>query len=217
MGTGPNAYAIESSLRYGEATVGFYHEEAVPLFSLKLGTGLTLTGATTPALVAVNTDNIAVQYATAATAATVVSYQTTIPRQFKSLVDAGDGLTGSLKARILARKVDATDENANLALRVNIIAYSQGDTAGTTLTTPIDVELAASTAAGDYSSFAWYEFDIGAALLAESKRVDGGDSLRLFIGPNETVGSADMTMQVAAVVLVYERHISYKDRTLIDA
>lgn len=217
MPYGPNAMNIEPSLRYGQKSVGFYEEVAIPLLSMRTAAGLTLTASTDPSIEAVGTNGLAIMWAFDDDAADLAIFETTLPRNFRSIVDPGNGKRGSLKLRVLARKVDATDENTDLDLRVQLFAFSQSDTAYTTLTTPVDKLLATSTAAADLSSFAWYEFDLGAALRAESKRVDGGDFLKLQIGPDDTVGATDMKVQVMSVLLCYERHATYPDRTLIDA
>lgn len=217
MGTGPNATNIESSLRYADAGVGFYAEQAIPLLSMRTAAGLTLTASTDPSIEAVGTNGLSIMWAFDDDAADLAIYETTLPRNFRSIVDPGDGRRGSLKLRVLARKVDATDENTDLDLRVQLFAFSQGDTAYTTLTTPVDKLLATSTAAADLSSFAWYEFDLAAQLRTESKRVDGGDFLKIQIGPDDTVGATDMKLQVMQVLLCYEVHASYPNRTLIDA
>ena len=108
-----------------------------------------------------------------------------------------------LKADI--RKIDSADENADLAYTCKIYFRSTGDADLSTNTTVISQTLSGTLAAAstNLDGFATYTWDIGAALRADSLRIDPGDIVRICIAPHETVGTTDMDVEMTDATLYY--------------
>lgn len=212
---GPNALNIIKSLRYARLPnpkIGVREDFDIPLGAWRLGTLATITTATEPLYAATLTSYRVISYTAAGAAANNIAYSGTVPRDFVSTA------TKYLKLRIAARKVDSgADENPDLGLTCNLIWMTPTSTSLLSLTTPASSGVLAAATDGTTANFAWYTFDLGARLAAESKTLSPGDLFRLSVAPDDTVGTTDMTLQIAGTHLVWERHATYIDRTLIDA
>lgn len=139
-------------------------------------------------------------------------------------------LKSDIRLIVCARKLDAAaDENADLGLQASMSWFTPGvvsnprqdDVTATaptlataagdikTLTTPAKVLLAAATIQAANTNpvgFADYEIDLGARLRAEGKTIKAGDIVHITLAPTETVGSADMDLEIAgAPMLVIRR------------
>jgi hypothetical protein len=134
------------------------------------------------------------------------------------------------KLIVSARKLDAaSDENADLALAAGLSWFTPGvlsnplghastvptlsTAAGSSnsLTTAALATLATAVIAADNSAvtgFATYELDLGYRIRAESKEIKAGDIVSLSLYPHETVGSADMDLEVLCPMLRLRRCIN---------
>lgn len=181
----------------------------IPLLNGAARTGiLNLTGATTPAVVAIDTTDDVIRWLFGDTAATVAAWSFWMPDDYARAAKSRQGVTDDIVVKAVARKVDSsTDENADLALQCQVSWYTPGtDTTVKTLTTPAKATLAASTTGSGVTGFAKYTLDIGERLRAESKTILPGDKVRLILGPDDTVGTTNMTMDVSAVKVTYRKH-----------
>lgn len=214
-GFGSSPLHLEMAVNTAEWLNGWRQDIPIPLSDWTLGTGAVLTTATTPKLAAVATNANMLVWAFGDDAADPIQFQFVSPRQW-------DTTKNDLVLRVWARKKDAaSDENANLNIQCQMYWYTLPQTSGaagaaalSSLTTPATAELAASSTGADLSSFALYELDLGARLAAESKTVAVGDMVRLVLGPNEQVGTTDMTMEVLAIALRTRHHFTFNNRTL---
>lgn len=214
-GFGSSPLHLEMAVNNSEWLKGWRQDIPIPLSDWTLGTGAVLTTGTTPRLAAVATNANMLVWAFGDDAADPIQFQFVSPRQW-------DTTKNDLVLRVWARKKDAaSDENANLNIQCQMYWYTLPQTSGaagaaalSSLTTPATAELAASSTGADLSSFALYELDLGARLAAESKTVAVGDMVRLVLGPNEQVGTTDMTMEVLAIALRTRHHFTFNDRTL---
>jgi len=181
----------------------------IPLFNGAARTGiLNLTGSTTPAIVAVDTNDDAIQWVFNDTASTVAAWSFRMPGDYARTGKSRQGVTDDIVVKAVARKVDSsTDENATLNLQAQVYWSTPGtDTTNNSLTTPAKALLAASTTGSGLTGFAEYTLDIGARLRAESKSIKPGDKVRIVIGPDATVGTTNMTMQVQCANVTYRKH-----------
>lgn len=214
--SGASPLTIEAVTNDFEPGDGFRQDFPIPLSDWKLGNGTVLTTGTTPRLAAFLTNVNVINWAFGSAATDVIQYAFTVPRQWA--VDKND-----LVLRVWARKKDAaSDENADLKIQCQMYWHSLQQTSGGTataaalssLTTPVSATLAASSTGADASSFALYELDLGAQLTAESKALSVGSNVRLVFGPNETVGTTDMALELIAAQLRTRVHPTYLDRSL---
>ncbi|MCA9280342.1 MAG: hypothetical protein H6815_00440 [Phycisphaeraceae bacterium] len=175
----------------------------VPLSSLLISTRALIGTGTAPKVAALATSLDMIEWVTANGAANFVTAEFVVPDTYAS------EKTG-LVVRMLARKaVGSGDENTDLKLSATPYWFTPGsDTAVQTLSAAVTQTLSAAVTEADLSGFAWYEFDLGAAMRDESKTIEGGDICKLLIGPNETVGSDSMTLQVAGIEVWSREHLA---------
>lgn len=215
-GFGPNALVIEGSLANAEASAGYWDEIIVPLLTMRDAGGLPMSNATRPEVAEPSglTGWSGLKYDHDDDNTHTAAFCFMMPTTFAELED-------QFIVEIIARKVDATDENADLSLAANVEWFtpgvasndpdgtfnsaSAGDTSTTTLATAALAVMDASAAAA-LSEFARYTLDIGYRLRAESARINQGDMVKLTVYPHETVGSADMDLEILGIVIRLKRH-----------
>lgn len=214
--TGPNPLISDPFRECVFSSLGAWREKA----------GLTLTATTEPDLIVMATSVYGLKWDHAGT----TTDHATLSFRMSFEFSPNAPLKTDIRLIVCARKLDAAaDENANLALQASMGWFTPGivsnprqddatataptlDTAAgsmNTLTTPAKVLLAAAVVAADNTGttgFADYELDLGARLRAEAKTIKAGDIVHITLAPNETVGSADMDLEIAgAPMLVIRR------------
>lgn len=212
-GPGPNALHIENSIASAELQGGFKSDCLLPITISNAvdKNGDYLLASTAPGTHAVNGIPV-IQWATSATAAEFARWPFAMPGEWAETLFGFDVF-------VLVRKVDATDENANLAMIADLSWFEgnpQGTASEATLTTLTAVQseaLSTSAAASDLSGFEWHHLDLGAAMLAQAKEPSGLDACYLDIAPHETVGSSDMVLQMAQILVRVRRHTALRNKS----
>lgn len=219
-----SGFDIERNLAGAVRSYGYPEDRAIPLSVLRDATGYTaLSNATTPEIAAMNTNFEVVKWDHGDTAANTVEFEFQMGREFAELQD-------HIQIRVPVRKVDSGgDENADLCLQAQIFAFEPGslsdpavqlstgtvpgvvagETTAITLTTVAKCLLpACNTSAANSNLTGWVTgiLDIGERLRAEGKRIKAGAVVKIVIGPDDTVGSSDMDVEMGPPVLTVQRH-----------
>jgi hypothetical protein len=140
----------------------------------------------------------------------------TLPGQFKSqAVNKND--TPVLKLLVKARVRDTTGSagaNTNLALNAQMFFHGVGDTALSTLAAAVSVVVGAiDYADATEEGFAWYEYDLYAAMSAAQKlSLIPLETIQIILGPNEAVGTA-LYIDVIGTVLRMKEHPSLESKS----
>lgn len=194
---------------------GFRGSIPLMLNAAGVGTG-PLTASTAPEIIAWATDLQAIKWDHGDGSTATVRWSFRMPFDYDPLAKSKAGQTDDIFIKIHARKLDASsDENADLALQAQATWITAGtDTDNNQLTTAASATLAASNSSTAPDGMAEYTLNIGTRLRAESKRIDAGDIVTIAIGPNETVGSGDMDVEMLTPTLIYRRHSAMTDVTL---
>lgn len=172
----------------------------------KTTAGLTLTGATTPSITSVHTSIEAIQWAATAATTVVATYQFVMPEEWAENEN-------DWQVIITGRKVDTNDtEAAGLKFRTQLFWFTPGDAALSTLSTPADSASIAAAAAAAVSTFANYTCDVGARLTAESKTINGGDTVKVVVGLSAVNGTTDLVTQAAGIGFRMRRHAALRTR-----
>lgn len=182
---------------------GIPRDETPGLFDWRAYTNrAALSAATTPNLAALDTKGDFVRWDHGDTSAKGVYRQFNVGREFAQHANR-------LMVRALARKTGATDENADLALQAQIYWFTTDDSAFNSLATPAKATLAAASAWTGVDGFEWYDLDIGARLEAEGAVIESGATAVIVVGPDDTVGTAAMTLDLADLVIAPHKHACY--------
>ncbi len=204
QGIGPNAAFIEASLDAAQPNYGF-RDGFYTTWEQWLDKNFAALSAD-PELVTVSTDFRVVKWDHDATAADFIRHNFVIPRWFPLL----EGSEYGIKLIVPARKVDATaDENSDLKLQCGaswIDSDDSSDGVDSLATAAVSDALPASVTDTDGQNFTNIVIDLGAQLKTESASLLAGRQLALKLGPNETVGSTDMDLQIMQPVLEIRRH-----------
>lgn len=168
----------------------------VPLSSLRLASGAPLAaGSGDVRFASVNTFYSVVQWVTAADGSDGAIITLSVPFDYHEGAD-------EFYARFLLRKTDSADENTNLRFRVQPLPANPG-VAGPEVVSSQTVELPfVGDASGGVDGFRWIEFKFSGMELKA-----GRSALQLTVGPNEAVGSSDMTLDLMAVQLGWRTNI----------
>ena len=169
-----------------------------------------ISGSTAPETVAIETNQVAAKWDHGDGTSAVMHWQFPMPADYNPYAVGVSPTSGAAVAQNLylkadLRKIDSADENADLAYTCKIYFRSTGDADLSTNTTVITQTLSGTRAAAssNLDGFVTYTWDIGAALRADSLRIDPGDILRICIAPHETVGTTDMDVEMTDATLYY--------------
>lgn len=202
---------------------GFNDQPIIPLgfFDASLA---PLSTSTAPEILAHQTNNIVLKYDHGDGSSNYIQVPFTMPDTYAEEQD-------ELIVIVPARKVDSGgDENADLALQAQIYwqkpgqvntpnqqdatatAPTQTTAPGTqgSLSTPAKALLAAAnTSAATSNGTGWHEYviNIGRRLRIENLTIPRGAICNLRIGPNETVGSSDMDVEIGIPRLAIRRYV----------
>ncbi len=218
-----SAFDIERALKGSMANEGYNDQPLMTLGWLDASLA-PLSTSTAPEILAHNTNNIVLKWDHGDTAANYIQVPFSMPDNFAAEQD-------ELIVIVAARKVDSGgDENADLALQAQIYAQKPGqldnpdeqDITATvptqttapassvvSLTTPAKALLAAcDTSAATSNGTGWheYEINIGRRLRDEGLEIPRGAICNLRIGPDDTVGSSNMDVEIGIPRLVLRRH-----------
>ena len=193
--------------------------KCLPITDWKTAADLSLTASTSPRLELLSSVITVMTWIFSDAAANAGAIQFTMPNEW-----AGDSAKQRLKLWVPARKLDAgADENATLKLQCRMFwvnppaatstsrrsaspSTSTYDATHTALTTAPSQIIAAAANHSATAGFIDYEFDLGARLIAESKQILPGATVKLWLGPDTTVGTTDMKLQVMTPRLIIAEH-----------
>jgi len=206
-GIGDNALTHEATVENSEPDRGYREDLIIPLPSgWTTAAGGQIVSGTTPGIVTADTHYTAISWDAGEGAAAHVERQFLMPRQWAEDQD-------DLVLLAWAKKIDAAaDENPDLALQAQIRWIGPNDDEEQILTTPALATLAAASASGAVKDYDRYTLDLGARLKAENKQIEAGSLCLLMLGPDDTVGSTDMTLNLLATLLGIRRHAGYRRR-----
>jgi hypothetical protein len=219
-----NPAALERTIDQSISDHGFRADIPLPMGAWRLGSGLVLTAATAPEIIALDTNMQALKWDHGDAATDVIAAEFTMPGDYNPTPDfparpAATADTSSrtwsevnddLKLFCLARKKDADDaENADLAVQCQVYWFTPGtDTALKSLTTPASVTLPAAVAGTTLAGLNQITLDIGDRLRAEGKRILPGDVVKLVVGPNEAPGTTDLDLELIPQNIRYRRGLA---------
>jgi hypothetical protein len=212
---------IESVIEDSDVNLGYRADMPIPLAALMNASGEPLSASTSPEIEAIATSMYGIKWDHGDTAATTMEFTITVPGEWAQDED-------DLIIVLPIRKVDSADENADLCFQAQIFAFkagllsdpsvasggtpptlTAGESSLVTLTTPAKSLLHgvnASSANSNLLGFGLLELDIGARLAAEGKTIKAGATLRIVIGPDDTVGATDMDVECMPPVVRFRRH-----------
>lgn len=206
------------ALQKSEPDFGVTRDYPVPLSQWTLGAGTIIParadGAVGREAVATNLNGIV--WDDTADASDTIRLDYTLPGQFKSLaVNRNDSPV--LKLLVKARTRDTTGSataNTNLALSLQANFHGVAETSISTLGTAVsNVVGATDFADAAEEGFAYYEFDIYAAMSAAQKlSLTPLETIQLVLGPNEAVGTA-LYIDVVSTVLRIKEHPSLESKS----
>jgi hypothetical protein len=233
LSTGGYAFGVtlEPGIRNSEPNGGYAEDRPIPLNDWRTATDAALgtSAGATPYRALANTSVPCIVWRQDAAATDLIRTSFIVPGQYDPKVD-------DLRLIVSARKVDAAaDENTDLALGcimrfstsgqtdptlsatttpaapgALINGYTPAITGDTALTaaTQVNRQLIGSSTGANVSTFALYEFNLGANGLYPCDRV----ILELF--PHETVGTVDMVVQLDGTSIRWHRNSSLFSRQL---
>lgn len=180
------------------------------LFNWRTDAGLTLTAATTPAIVAVSgsagSDLFCIRWPYNSQSQTRCAF--TMPDEW-----ADDKTIQDWKIFVKLRKVDASDENATLAFKATVSWLADGINPTAALTSQVATSAILAASAANTGPFTEYEIDVGAALRAAGKQIPRGARVTVGISPDADVGTTDMTLEMLSVRDRIRRHAGLKTTT----
>lgn len=220
-GMGFNPIDFEAEAERSEPVKGVRRDRNINIFSeltSSAGVALNTTAAATPFKAVTNTSIPIVRWRQDAAATDFALWSGTVPGEYSTFVD-------DLCLDLLLRKNDSsTDENADLAMQVmarwwtpgvadptiaaaTVPVPTAGDAALVALPAVVKRTLAAPVNA-TVAGFAWHRFDLSLGVargltdaLREGARIAPLDQLILEIGPDDTVGTTNMTVDLAGAFL----------------
>jgi hypothetical protein len=230
-GLGDNAYVAEATFANAEPGDGFIEEVQLPFGRWFAQDNLTtLSGLTVPQVALIGTNQLCLQWLSAANATTGgMSIEIVVPGSYNPTID-------QLYLCAALRKFDplGVDENADLAFQVSMAQHLPGtvDPAIAAATVPatthlvdpsestsaaMDAVVKRTLAAASATTMLFYEYqwDLGANkrttagdrdALSQALRIKPNDRLTLKFGPDDTVGSSDMTVECSGIFLRWIRH-----------
>lgn len=170
------------------------------------GSGYRLDNTTTPLANLDHTTGV-VEWVAAAGATAVAMWSKPLPDNWAEATVGKQALQVVCRVR---KKDSGADENATLKLQAQIYWANPGE-AQQSLTTKASVTLPAASAGATTASISEVILDIGARLNAESKVIKRGALVSIVIGPDTTVGTVDMKLQLFGGRIRYRRHPSLGD------
>jgi hypothetical protein len=220
-------HTIESAILNSTPDVGYPDVIPFDLRSWVKDTDSTvLTGASTPAAVLISTPDIeAIQWATSAAVTVQATLQFQMPDTYAylcgnpgraaSTIDTTAVLDDQLVLQCSVRRQIAGADAAAWNARLMVSWFTPGvsTTVPTVLTTGATVAVPTVAADNTATVVGWTKanFDIGARLRAEGKRILPGDVVRLYLGPDSV--NASSVLQICGTSLRFRRHASIRDLT----
>mgnify|MGYP000258103911 CR=1 FL=1 len=217
------SFDFERSARSALPNEGF-NDQPLTILGMFDASLAALSTSTAPEILATVTNGIVLKWDHGDTASSYIQIPFTIPDWY---VQESDYIV----LIVPARKVDSGgDENTDLCLQAQLywqkpgqlntpdqqsatatapVAKTTGDTSQKSLTTPAKALMAgANTSAATSNTTGWFEYEInlGVRLHAEGKEISRGSLCNLRLGPNETVGSSDMDVEIGIPRLAIRRH-----------
>ncbi|HZW08007.1 MAG TPA: hypothetical protein VFF65_12865 [Phycisphaerales bacterium] len=226
MGHGPNALLVEDSLANSKPQLGYAEDFAIPLTACRLLNGANLGSTAGAPPYFAQPDNVSfpllhvIQWRQDADATNRVVFNFKVPGQYNPASD---------KLLVIAslRKADAdnVDENPDLSFQVDMNWHRPGwcDPAAAAGAVPTFKRLSGGTfalAAPVTRRFAYiviptvkdwldYQFNLNKGLgRSATQTIQPHDELAISIGPNETVGDTNMTVDMKGLVVRWFRGAS---------
>ncbi len=166
--------------------------------------GDVITGSTTPERITLDTDLFAIKWDHGDTATNTIRRQGRVPGRYGQQVR-------DLKVICTVRKKDSADENTDLKMQATL-SYTDATTGErVTLTTAATTTIPSTAVGTAMSNFIDVEIDLGARLRAEGKTMKCGQAFVVIVGPNETVGSSDMDLELRDIAIRSAMHLTMFD------
>lgn len=209
---------IEAAMQESAPDRGWREDWHTSLGDWTVAAGTILTATSVPNIKAIATNLLGIEYAAADDIAEFAAYSFVMPRSYAQYQD-------DLQVEVVARKVGGTD-NTDLCMEANIHWFepgtlnspntqsstgtvptlTAGDAAKSVLTTGARALMAALGAGtnADTVDFAVYILDIGARLVAESRRIPAGAPCTIAVAPHEAIGVT--TLEFFPPTIRWRRH-----------